>query len=114
MSKININLRNQMLRMVPGNVPIISGSQEFVKFHFELDSDWQQLTSFAQFTQGNMSYNEYLDENHDVFLPAEIVAGTCTLMLYGTGTRNGKASIKCCKGVWHGFLCVDVRLQKLL
>ena len=44
MSKININLRNQMLRMVPGNVPIISGSQEFVKFHFELDSDWQQLT----------------------------------------------------------------------
>ena len=60
-------------------------SQEFVKFVFELSDDWMELTTFAQFTQNGSSYNTYLDEDNSVYLPGEIVSGSCTMMLYGTG-----------------------------
>lgn len=93
MSRIIISVRNQTLRMVPGNTAIVSGSQDFVRFHFELDVDWVELTSFAQFTQNNTSYNLYLDDNYDVYMPPEIVEGTCTLMLYGTGQVADRPAI---------------------
>lgn len=62
---------------------LVSGTQNFVKFKFELDESWTDLTIFAQFTQNSNSYNIYLDENNSVFLPTEIENGKCGLLLYG-------------------------------
>ena len=64
---------------------LVSGTQEFVRFVFNLTSDWDGLSVLAQFNQGGVPYNQYLDSEHGAFLPAEIKAGSVTLMLYGTG-----------------------------
>lgn len=34
--------------------------------------------------RGDKSYNEYLDDNRSVYLPPEIVAGECLLILHGS------------------------------
>lgn len=85
MSTININVNNQRMMLVSSNYKIVSGSQQFVRFHFTLDDDWQNLTVFAQFTQNDDAYNQYLDANYDVFLPSEIEDGEVRVSLYGTG-----------------------------
>lgn len=61
------------------------GTQKFVKFKFDLSSDWSGLTTFAQFVQGeDTAVSVYLDENNSVYLPPEIVEGKCFLVLSGT------------------------------
>lgn len=61
------------------------GTQKFVKFNFNLSSDWSGLTTFAQFVQGeDTAVSVYLDENDSVYLPPEIVEGKCFLVLSGT------------------------------
>lgn len=64
---------------------MVSDTQEFIKFKFDLSDDWKDLLVFAQFTQGEDSYNVYLDDDKSVYLPAEIKEGAYTLTLYGTG-----------------------------
>ena len=64
---------------------MVSDTQEFIKFKFNLSDDWKDLLVFAQFTQGEDSYNVYLDDDKSVYLPAEIKEGAYTLTLYGTG-----------------------------
>ena len=82
--KIQVIVDGQKMR-IPSNLRgYISGSQEFVYFTFELSSDWDGLMTFAQFRQESKAYNVYLDENNGAYLPPEIGAGTCTVMLYGT------------------------------
>ena len=54
-----------------------------MRFIFELPNDWENLTTFAQFAQGENAYNQYLDADNAAFLPSEIQPGTCTLILYG-------------------------------
>ena len=82
--KIQVIVDGQKMR-IPSNLKgYISGSQEFVYFTFELSSDWDGLMTFAQFRQESKAYNVYLDENNGAYLPPEIGAGTCTVMLYGT------------------------------
>lgn len=72
---------------------VVEGSQNFVKFIFNLSEEWDGLEVFAQFAQNGKAYNMYLDDDNSAYLPPEIVAGTCTLMLYGSsnitvGTTN--------------------------
>ena len=55
---------------------IVSKSQEFVEFEFNLSDEWKDLLVFAQFKQGEESYNIYLDENNKCFLPSEIKDGS--------------------------------------
>lgn len=62
----------------------VSDSQDFVKFKFELSEEWTDLLKFAQFTQGTESYNVYLDDNLECYLPSEITSGTCTLSVAGS------------------------------
>ena len=90
---ILVNVINQKMVMSSCNTELIAGSQQFVKFRFNLDEDWDELVAFAQFRQGSNAYNQYLDEDNCVYLPPEIGVGTCTLMLYGSydktiGTTN--------------------------
>lgn len=81
---VQVNVTHQKLRIVTNLKTIVSGSQEFVKFEFFLDKDWDGLTIFAQFRQEDTAYNKYLNEENCVYLPPEIKPGNCMLMLYGT------------------------------
>ena len=90
---ILVNVVNQKMYISSTMEGLVAGSQNFVKFRFNLSEEWDGLMTFAQFRQGDEAYNQYLDEDNCVYLPAEIGAGTCTMMLYGShnttiGTAN--------------------------
>lgn len=88
---ILVNMSNQRLKIKSNLKSIVAGTQEFIRFKFIYGDDWHNLTTFAQFTQSGHSYNVYLDDEDSCYLPSEIVAGTCTVMLFGTKTvtQNG-------------------------
>ena len=86
---IFIDVKGQKLHVQNNYKNLVSGTQNFIKFTFNLDTDWDNLTTFAQFRQNNVAYNQFLDNENSVFLPAEIGAGTCTLILYGNGDVDG-------------------------
>lgn len=79
-----ISVVNQKLKLTSSISQIIAGSQKFVKFIFNLSSEWDGLTVFAQFIQNDIAYNQYLN-NNTVYLPSEIQAGFCKVVLCGTG-----------------------------
>lgn len=83
--EILVNVIGQKLKIATNLKCFISGSQQFVKFTFNIDDSWDNLITFAQFRQNDVAYNQYLDANNSVYLPREIGAGACTLILYGTG-----------------------------
>lgn len=86
---IFVNVVNQKMSITSTFDNIVSGSQGFVKFRFNLSDDWDGLMPFAQFAQNGLAYNQYLDSDNCVTLPSEIGAGTCTMMLYGSaGTKR--------------------------
>lgn len=80
-----VNVVNQKIKVTTNLKNLVAGTQEFVKFNFSLSDDWDNLLVFAQFIQNGNAYNQYLDENKCAYLPSEIGAGTCTMMLYGSG-----------------------------
>lgn len=82
---ILVNVVNQKLKIVKNINTLISGTQEFIRFKFLLDNDWDDLTIFAQFIQNGTPYNKYLESDRTVCLPAEIEPGKFHLLLYGTG-----------------------------
>ncbi len=82
---LKIKVLNQKIHYAATYGRIVEGSQNFVRFVFDMTSEWDDLKVFAQFTQNGTSYNVYLDDENAVYLPTEITAGTCALMLYGTG-----------------------------
>ena len=85
---ILVTVKHQKIKVTSNYKPIISGSQKFVKFAFNLDESWSGLTVFAQFIQNGIAYNQYLDSDDCCYLPAEIEEGNCTLMIYGTGNET--------------------------
>lgn len=90
---ILVNVVNQKMYVSSSMEGIVSGSQEFVKFRFNLSDEWDGLRTFAQFKQNGKAYNQFLNEENAVYLPSEIHAGAFTLMLYGShnttiGTTN--------------------------
>lgn len=90
---ILVHVVNQKMHASSNVDGLVAGSQHFVKFKFNLSEEWNGLTVFAQFRQGTRAYNQYLDEENCVYLPAEIGVGACTMMLYGNhdttiGTTN--------------------------
>ena len=85
---ILVNVANQKLKIATNLKSLVAGTQEFVRFVFNLTGDWDDLMTFAQFSQNGVSYNQYLDENKSAYLPAEIGVGTCTLMLYGSNENT--------------------------
>ena len=84
---ILINVSKQRLKLATNLKKYVSGSQEFVRFVFGLNSYWRDLLTFAQFAQNGNTYNRYLDDENAVYLPSEIVAGECTLTLFGSGNN---------------------------
>lgn len=92
--EILVRVIGQKLMMGTNQKNLVEGSQKFVKIIFDLSSDWDNLTVFAQFTQNNVSYNVYLDEDDSVFLPSEITAGSCTMVIYGTGSTTTGTTVR--------------------
>lgn len=82
---INVKVVNQEMHIATNLRCLPEGTQRFTRFIFDLPSDWDGLTVFAQFVQGSVGYNSYLDANHAAYLPSEVKAGKCLLILYGTG-----------------------------
>lgn len=83
---ILVNVVGQKMYVSSTMSCIVDGSRNFVKFRFNLSEDWDGLQVKAQFKQNGTVYHRILDDENSVFLPSEIVAGTCTLML--TGSSN--------------------------
>ena len=85
---ILVNVANQKLKIATNLKSLVAGTQEFVKFTFNLTGDWDDLMTFAQFQQNGVAYNAYLDDDNSAYLPSEIGVGTCTLMLYGSNDKT--------------------------
>lgn len=83
-----VNVTNQKIRLVTNVKSFVEGTQNFIRFVFALTDEWDGLTAFAQFSQNGNIYNQYLDEDKSCYLPAEIVAGKCSMMLYATGEET--------------------------
>ena len=83
---VHISVNGQKLK-TETDLAFISGTQEFIRFVFQLPEDWKAFIPdlHAQFVQDENTYTPELDENYSVYLPSEIQPGTCSLMLYGTG-----------------------------
>lgn len=80
---IKISLTGQQLSF-ENTFTVVSGSQKFIRFVFDLSEDWTDLLSFVQFGQDEQYYNVYLDDEKSAYLPAEITEGTCSMTLMGT------------------------------
>lgn len=83
--EVIVKVNGQKMLIESNSLTLAPGSQEFVKFIFDLSEDWDGLKVFAQFSQDGVGYNIYLDEFNSVYLPHEIMKGDCLLSLYGTG-----------------------------
>ncbi len=92
---ILVNVVNQKLHITTNLKSLVAGTQEFIRFQFNLGSDWEDLSMVsAQFSQNGTGYNLLLDSENSCYLPPEITEGTCTLMLFGTGTaRHGTDTV---------------------
>ena len=80
---VHVNVINQKLRLATNIKSFVSGSQNFIRFYFELSEEWDNLSPFVQFCQDDIAYNVYLDDENSVYLPPEITEGKCTMALYG-------------------------------
>lgn len=85
---ILVNVTNQKLKVATNQKTFVAGTQEFIRFVFELSEDWLQLSTFVQFQQNNKSYNVYLDEENAAYLPSEIQSGEMTIALQGNLRRT--------------------------
>ena len=54
---IHVHVFKQKLKIPFDISNYVAGTQNFIRFVFDLSSDWDNLTVFAQFTQNNNSYN---------------------------------------------------------
>jgi len=84
---ILVNVINQKLKIKANTKRLVSGTQKFIRFEFNLDDAWDNLLVFAQFIQNGKAYNDYLDENNSVYLPPEIKDGKFNVLLYGSGSK---------------------------
>lgn len=78
-----VNVFQQKLRIVDYQNYFISGTQNFIKFIFNLDNAWKDLSITARFIQKQKYYDTCLDESNSVYMPNEITSGECLLFLYG-------------------------------
>jgi len=81
---IVVNVVNQKLKIATNLRSYVAGTQQFIRFIFNLTDEWDGLSPFAQFIQNGEGYNVYLDSDSSCYLPSEITSGECILLLYGS------------------------------
>lgn len=79
-----IDVVNQKLRVATNLRKYVSGTNQFVRFVFNLSDDWAGLTTCAEFLQNENVFSHELDSNNSVYLPREVTHGKCSLSLKGT------------------------------
>lgn len=79
-----IDVVNQKLRVATNLRKYVSGTNQFVRFIFNLSDDWAGLTTRAEFLQNENVFSHELDSNNSVYLPREVTHGKCSLSLKGT------------------------------
>lgn len=80
-----VNVINQKLKIASNLKNFVEGSENFIRFVFKLSSDWDGLSKYAQFIQKGIAYDRTLDDENSVYLPKQIKAGTCYMLLSGKG-----------------------------
>lgn len=85
---VYVDTAGQNLRVATNQKRFVTGTQNFIRFIFELSDDWAGLTLSAQFKQNGMRYNRALDSTNAVYLPTDIKAGEFTLALQGTDANK--------------------------
>lgn len=96
---IKMRVEGQKLKFVSPTRHFPKGSNDFVRFLFDISDDWDGLMNFVQFRQGAMSSNEYLDfvtvtedgvpkDYAFVCLPQWLRPGPATMVLFGTGNET--------------------------
>lgn len=91
--EVYINVVDQELRVENNLKYYAAGTQNFVKFVFNLGSDWSGLTVTAQFNQDGVgAVNVKLDANGSAYLPSEIVPGKFTMSLFGVNGSSVRAT----------------------
>ena len=83
-----VDVSNQHIRLSTHVNAFVAGTKNFIRFVFNLSDDWLDLSKYAQFTQGNISYNEPLFNNYYCWLPEKLKAGTCSMTLIGTNSTR--------------------------
>lgn len=106
---IKIKVSNQNLKTDADLNNIIYGSQNFIKFIFDLSKDWAELKCFAQFKQNKIIYDEYLDENNSVPLPYNINEGEWAISLLGKDSEIVATSKSLIMTIIHNPLLPDVK-----
>ncbi len=62
---------------------VASDSIDFVTCYFRFGPLWAGMTRVAQFTQGNTTYNQLLDDMDSCILPTELVDGAVAISVFG-------------------------------
>lgn len=78
-----VTVTGQAMNFTENSHQLAAGTQEYVKFIFDLSDDWKNLHTFVQFCQNKNSYNIYLDEDNSAYLPTEIKNGIFSIALQG-------------------------------
>lgn len=87
---MEVLIRVEGKRIWLDTIPVVlaSDSQEFVKFIFEITSDWNGLSTYAQFIQNDNTYKAYLDSENSVYIPSGVANGYCLMSLCGTNANR--------------------------
>lgn len=79
--------------VLPTNMKVVTGSENFVKLIFTLATDWDNMSVKAIFTQvisgERIDTKKTLDEDNSCYIPSTLGEGRCTLTLYGVGGIGG-------------------------
>lgn len=89
---IPVYVVNQKLRIAMNYKTLVSGTNGFINFVFNVPDDWDGLRLIAQFKQNNVKHPVDV-VNGIATLPQEIVAGVCTMILYGVDSSGETVGI---------------------
>lgn len=79
----NVRVEGQSIAWRDGSQPeIAADSVEFVCFHFQFSSDWDDCVIVAQFSQRDKTYDKLLVDGKCDF-PPEITEGLCSVSCFG-------------------------------
>lgn len=85
---IIVEVVNQRLKITTNLKDLVAGTENFIRFVFDLSGDWDGLSPFVQFVQNGVPYNVSLNADNCAFLPKEIGPGKCTMVLAGNSENK--------------------------
>lgn len=87
---VEINVSGQDLQLSTYVPRLVSDTKNFIRFFFNLPSDWDGLTKTARFIKGEYASDRPLDSENSCYMPSKLNPGVFKITLYGTG--NGKTA----------------------